>query len=75
MKKIVLVAIALAAAIPVAAQQPTSDPRAEAYKAMYLRASDDVAAYAVLVAGLQEQVKALTAERDKLKAELEKPAK
>lgn len=73
MKSGALAIAVLAIASPATAQQKM-DPRAEAYRAMLGWATDTAAAMNASIAALQEQVKALTAERDKLKAEAGKAA-
>lgn len=72
MKRIVIAMLALAA-LPAAAQQ-IEEPKIATYKALLAEANDRVAAINAMAAALQEQVKALTAERDKLKAEAVKAA-
>jgi uncharacterized coiled-coil DUF342 family protein len=72
MKRIFIIALMALLAAPAAAQQaPQDDPKITTYRNLLSEANDRVVSLNATAVGLQEQIKALTAERDKLRAEID----
>ncbi len=67
----ILIILSLAVALPAGAQQP-DDAKVATYRDLLTEANDRLTTINAKAMGLQEQVKALTVERDKLKAEAAK---